>query len=121
MYGTVARIKIRPENQVTLEEIFRRQDYSRAADGFVHSMLFFEETGMGGWLVAVFRDKESYERNADSPEQDHRYQEWRALLETDPEWHDGHVRMFGDMKSLTDLGLEDGSGFARGIKEEGAA
>lgn len=121
MYGTVARIRVRPENQQALEDIL--MDHMRADDvpGFHHSMVLFEETGLGGWLIAAFDDQESYERNARDPRQDERYRAYRALLEGDPEWHDGHITTFGPLMTATDLGLEDGSGFARGIKEEGAA
>jgi len=30
-------------------------------------------------------------KNADSPEQNTRYLEFRDLLEADPEWHDGEI------------------------------
>jgi len=43
------------------------------------------------WLVALFTDRESYIRNADSPEQDEEYQMLRSVLESDPIWHDGEV------------------------------
>ena len=36
-------------------------------------------------------DREAYERNADDPAQHERYVEYRALLEDEPEWHDGEV------------------------------
>ena len=42
-------------------------------------------------MVAVFQDRESYEANAEDPEQDQWYQEFRQLLEADPEWNDGEV------------------------------
>lgn len=120
MYGTVARIRVRPENQQALEDILHRQQHEYG-EGFHHAMVLFEDTGMQGWLIAAFDDQDSYERNARDPRQDARYREYRALLEGDPEWHDGHIRTFGAAFSATDLGLEDGSGFARGVKEEGAA
>ena len=42
-------------------------------------------------IVVVFENKEAYRANADSPEQDARYQKLRALLEDDPEWNDGEI------------------------------
>ena len=33
--------------------------------------------------------------NADSPAQDARYRQFRALLEADPEWHDGEIVLSG--------------------------
>jgi hypothetical protein len=43
------------------------------------------------WLVAVFADRESYERNASDPAQHARYLEYRALMEEEPAWHDGPI------------------------------
>jgi hypothetical protein len=43
------------------------------------------------WLFVAFEDRESYERNAEDPAQHERYLEYRALMEEDPEWHDGMI------------------------------
>ena len=43
------------------------------------------------FLVAIFESKEAYWANANSPEQDQRFQEFRALMLADPEWHDGEI------------------------------
>jgi hypothetical protein len=40
-------------------------------------------------MCVVFESKEAYVRNAESPKQDAEYRKLRALLEADPEWHDG--------------------------------
>jgi hypothetical protein len=39
----------------------------------------------------AFESKEAYQKNAASPEQNARYEEYRALLDADPEWHDGEI------------------------------
>lgn len=43
------------------------------------------------WLVGVFESREAYRANAASPEQHQRFLQLRALLEADPEWHDGAI------------------------------
>ena len=43
------------------------------------------------FLVAVFASREAYWANAQSPEQNERFHELRALLVADPEWHDGEI------------------------------
>ncbi len=43
------------------------------------------------YLVAIFKDKETYMANADSAEQHERYLVFRSFLKDDPEWHDGFV------------------------------
>ena len=40
------------------------------------------------WVVAMFKDAESYRANAESAAQHAIYLTLRACLEEDPEWHD---------------------------------
>ena len=37
------------------------------------------------------RTGQTYDRNADDPAMHERYLEYRALIEDDPEWHDGVI------------------------------
>jgi quinol monooxygenase YgiN len=90
MYGTVARTRVRPENREPLRAILQRQDYRDVA-GFVTSYVLYEDGSDTAWLFAVFADRAAYERNAGDPAQHERYLEYRALLEDEPEWHDGEV------------------------------
>ena len=39
----------------------------------------------------IFEDRASYDKNANDPAQHERYTAMRALLEADPEWHDGMI------------------------------
>jgi quinol monooxygenase YgiN len=90
MFGTVARAKIKPENRKAFEEVMARQMAEAPVEGFVAAYTVWpEKMDDDVMLVAVFRDRESYMRNADDPAQDARYREMRALLESDPEWMDG--------------------------------
>ncbi len=43
------------------------------------------------YLVAVFKDRESYKANADDPLQHERYLIFRSFLADDPEWNDGVI------------------------------
>ena len=90
MYGTVARTRVKAENREALREVYERQRYE-TVEGFVAAYTLFENDGDTVWLFAVFSDRETYERNADDPAQNERYLEYRALLEEDPEWHDGEI------------------------------
>ncbi len=90
MYGTVARARVLPENRQRLIELTTGPEY-RDVPGFVTSYMLFENEGDAAWIVAVFEDRASYERNADDPAQHERYVEYRALMESDPEWHDGEI------------------------------
>ncbi len=92
MYGTIARLHPRPGKT---DEVLELGDMLRSAPmtGFHASWIFrpdrnpyFRETL---FLVAVFDDADTYRANAQSPEQDARYQELRALLADEPDWLDG--------------------------------
>jgi len=91
MYGTVARTRVKPENREKLSEVFARQTVA-AVPGYVAAYMLFENDGDTAWLFAVFEDRASYDRNADDPAQNERYLEYRALMEADPEWHDGEIK-----------------------------
>lgn len=90
MYGTVARLRVKPENRQRLEDVVQRQSYERVA-GFINGYVLFENESDAAWMLAVFEDKASYDRNADDPAQHERYLEYRALVEDEPEWHDGQI------------------------------
>jgi hypothetical protein len=42
-------------------------------------------------MFAVFEDRASYDKNADDPAMNDQYMEYSALMEGDPEWHDGEI------------------------------
>ena len=42
-------------------------------------------------MVVAFQDKESYQANAQDPEQDRWYRRFRELLQADPTWEDGEI------------------------------
>jgi hypothetical protein len=90
MYGTVARTRVKPENRERLREILERQAYVKVP-GFVSSYVLWEDDSDAAWIVAVFEDRDSYTKNADDPAQHERYLEYRALLEEEPDWHDGEI------------------------------
>jgi hypothetical protein len=43
------------------------------------------------WITVLFDSKESYFKNAESPQQNEEYLHLRSFLTKDPEWHDGQV------------------------------
>ena len=90
MYGTCARIRVAPGNRDKLREVVSGQR-NEEVPGFVTSYILFENDSDVGWLFAIFDDRETYDRNADSPAQNERYLEYRALMEDEPEWHDGEI------------------------------
>jgi len=91
MYGTVARMRIKPgaEDQLTKE----LQGFEALkVPGFIASYVYRTDADPHECYMAVmFENKAAYVANAESPEQDARYRQLRALLESDPEWHDGEI------------------------------
>ena len=90
MYGTVARTRVKPENRDQLREVVKRQ-LEGGIPGLVKSYVLHENDSDVSWLLAIFEDRATYDKNADDPAQHERYLEYRALMEEDPEWHDGEV------------------------------
>lgn len=91
MYGTIARFRIKPG---------MKDEFVKAVDSFGGAFIpgwmadyYFQmdQDSDEFYLVAIFKDKETYAANADSPEQHERYVVFRSFLTDDPEWHDGMI------------------------------
>ncbi len=89
MWGTIARMRVRPE---VPEEYLHAQISAFNANrmnGMVQVSFYRrEEDPREVWMVAMFETKEAYQRNAESPAQHAVYLMLRSCLESDPEWHD---------------------------------
>jgi quinol monooxygenase YgiN len=91
MYGTIARLEVRPGAEKQLREAMAAMR-TRQVPGFVASYLYRMDADPNELMLAVlFADRETYTRNADDPAQDREYRLLRACLRSDPEWHDGEV------------------------------
>jgi hypothetical protein len=91
MYGTIAHFRI----------------LQGTRDEFIKTMDSFGDDMIAGWradyyfqmdrdsdefyLVAIFDDKQSYDVNANSPDQHERYLKFRSFLVDDPQWSDGFI------------------------------
>lgn len=90
MYGTVARLKIKPGKEQALMEFGKRAQTD--TPGFVSMNVYkMDADPTELYLVVAFESKEAYHKNAQSPEQAANYAEYRALLDADPEWHGGEI------------------------------
>ena len=91
MYGTVARLRVKPGAEKRLMEISQSES-DLQIPGYVGQYVYrMDADAHEYYLVVIFESKEAYFANADSPEQEARYRQFRALLEQDPEWHDGEI------------------------------
>jgi len=91
MYGTVARMRVKPGMEAKLKEEMAQYERLKIP-GFVTTMVYRMDRDPNEIYMAVaFKDKDSYMANARDPRQDERYKKMRALLSADPEWHDGEI------------------------------
>ena len=94
MYGTIARLRVKPGRQQALQDMIKEWDSKRmpkvkgAIPGYI---LKPDNDPNGALLMAVFEDKESYVANAQDPEQDKWFRQFRANLDADPDWTDGEI------------------------------
>jgi quinol monooxygenase YgiN len=89
MYGTVALCHVRPDNLEKLQALAVAEDVLQI-DGYLGTDLLVVDNHPDTVLMVVrFQDQATYRANGDSPDQDARYQEFRALMEDDPVWYDG--------------------------------
>jgi len=97
MYGTVARFQAKPGAEKQLTALLNQFEWHQVP-GFVAEYIYRLDSEPDTYfMVALFENKETYFANADSPEQDARYRQFRALLVDDPEWHDGEVVYAGSV------------------------
>jgi quinol monooxygenase YgiN len=93
MFGTLARVKVKPGMGEKLAEMGRswaRNEFERS--GQIVEMIFKLENSPDEYvIVAAFPDRESYFANAARPETDQNYRQMRDLLVADPEWNDGEI------------------------------
>ena len=91
MYGTCAKMRVKAENVEALQKVMADQMSGDPVPGYQRSYVLSENDSEDFWLFVIFEDRASYDKNADDPAQNERYVEYRALMEDDPEWHDGEI------------------------------
>lgn len=91
MYGTIARLRIKPG----AEEAFMRmtRDFAGlSVPGYMSTYVYqMDADPRECYMAVVFESKAAYDANAESAEQDARYRQMAALLEGEPDWHDGEI------------------------------
>lgn len=91
MYGTVARMRLKPGMESKLREDMRRYDNLKIP-GYVSTLVYrMDDDPNEIYMAVAFRDKASYTANADDPKQDERYRRMLEFLDGEPEWHDGEI------------------------------
>lgn len=91
MYGTVSRYRLKPgkeQEAITISGEIARNPSS----GFVGTYTFRLDSGDNEYITAaVWSDRETYQRNSNSQQQQRWFQRVSQLMDGDPQWHDGEV------------------------------
>lgn len=91
MYGTVAKIRLKPGNEEKMLDMLASYE-DIDVEGYVGDVVFRSDKDPNVYyLNVVFESREDYVANAESPEQHERFLEMRELLDGDPEWNDGEI------------------------------
>lgn len=90
MYGTVAKVKLRPGGLEQLEEWAPEENGQDAGAVAIYAFQMDQDPDEV-YMVAVFESRDAYVTNAESPEQDARYREMLEWIDGEPEWHDGQI------------------------------
>lgn len=91
MYGTIARLQIRPGAEAQLMAL--SDEYAATTvPGYIGEYVYRMDGEPNTYMMAVmFDSRDAYLANAQSPAQHTRYLKFRELLASDPEWHDGEI------------------------------
>jgi quinol monooxygenase YgiN len=91
MYGTGARMKVKPGRVEQIMELTREFEAAQVP-GWVGEYVYQMDADANEYYAAIiFESKEAYQANANRPEQDAFYRRFVELLEEEPEWHDGEI------------------------------
>jgi quinol monooxygenase YgiN len=91
MYGTVARMRIKPGMEATMTDQLRMFEAAKVPGAKAVYMYRTDANPSEYYMAVVFESKEAYLANANSADQQARYQEYMRALDGPPEWHDGEI------------------------------
>ncbi|MFN8378337.1 MAG: hypothetical protein U0452_06650 [Anaerolineae bacterium] len=92
MYGTIARLHIRPGMHEAFMAWASTTTTMRMIPGHMESLVYQMDADPSLLtLVVIFKDRDSYQANASSPEQHAEYLTMMEFLTEEPEWNDGDI------------------------------
>jgi heme-degrading monooxygenase HmoA len=94
MYGSISRWRVKEGKEGKegeLEELAAEVMKTRAPGSQAVYMYRADSDPREYWIAGVWESREAYASNSATPEQNARFERLRALLEADPEWHDGEI------------------------------
>lgn len=91
MYGTVARIHIKPGMEQQFEAVSREISMGRSPGQVGVYVYQMDSDSHEFYLAVMFESREAYVANAESAEQHSRFMKLMTVLDSEPEWHDGEI------------------------------
>ena len=92
MFGSVARMRLKESvTDAQLQELVDTMTKDRPPSGVALLLYRSSSNPRELWVAGAFESREAYNANANTPEQNARFQRLSALLDGPPEWHDGDV------------------------------
>ncbi len=97
MFGTIARMKVRPGMKSLFLGWARYSNWTlRVMPGLIEASLYeLDSDPYTVILVVVFESREAYFENANSAEQHAEYLSLMQFMIAEPEWNDGDVIFMG--------------------------
>ncbi len=91
MFGTVARMKLKPGSFEKMQDLMKGFE-EREVKGFMFNAVYRSQSDPDEvWLVVGFQDEASYRANASDPQTDQMAEQYQPLMAAPPEWHDGEI------------------------------
>ena len=91
MYGSVSRWRVKEGKQDELEQLMNEVTNEQMPGSLGVTVYRADADSREYWICGRWESCEAYTANSATPEQDARFRRLRALLDGDPEWHDGEI------------------------------
>ena len=92
MYGTIAKLNVKPEKVKNFKESMKEDLYDYSPKGYKNSYLYQMDSNENEfYLTVVFENEDAYNKNAESEETNKHFKNMMNFLESEPDWHDGKI------------------------------
>ncbi|MGH7685238.1 MAG: putative quinol monooxygenase [Candidatus Dormibacteria bacterium] len=91
IYGSVSRWRVKDGQQHELEQLLNELMREMPPGSRGVSVYRSDADPQEYWVAGSWDSKDAYATNSNRPDTDANFRRFRALLESDPEWHDGEI------------------------------
>lgn len=91
MYGSVSRWRVKDGQQQALEQLISELMGTMPPGSRGVNVYHSDTDPLEYWVAGSWDSKDAYTANSNTPGQDANFRRLRALMDADPEWHDGEI------------------------------